>query len=80
MPKLKKADLITTLLLVFLFLIPVIVFIIITINNNIQHFSKQNETITKLKLLDKDFNNFVAQKGTFVNYDLINDKIEDFKK
>jgi len=80
MPKLKRADLITTLLLLFLFSIPIIVFVVITINNNVQHFTKQSETITRLKLLDKDFNYFVAQKGTFVNYDLINDKIENFKK
>jgi diguanylate cyclase (GGDEF)-like protein/PAS domain S-box-containing protein len=49
-----------------------------TMNSNVQMFSKQSESITKLKMLDKDFNYFITQKGIFVNYDNINSKIESF--
>ncbi len=77
--RLKSLDLISILLLVFLLAIPLMIFTISTINNNIQLFSKQSDAITKLKLLDKDFHYFSASKGIFQNYDIVNKKIVDFQ-
>jgi diguanylate cyclase (GGDEF)-like protein/PAS domain S-box-containing protein len=75
----KKIDSITALLLFFLASIPLVVIISKSKHENIEIFSKQSDTITTLKLLDKDFNYFIAKKGVFSNYDEINQKILDFE-
>jgi diguanylate cyclase (GGDEF)-like protein/PAS domain S-box-containing protein len=49
------------------------------INDNIRHYAQQTNSITYLKLLDKDFNYFVNQKGAFSNYDRINAQINSFQ-
>ena len=77
--KLKSVDLISLLLILFLASIPVVILTVKTINDNIQLFSKQSDTITTLKLLDKDFHYFASQKGIFSNYDIINRKIASFQ-
>ncbi len=76
--KLKKPDLITLLLLLFLAAIPAMLLFMLTINKNIRHYAAQSNTITQLELLDKDFNYFISQKGVFHNYDIINQKMERF--
>ncbi len=78
--KIKKPDLITTLLLLFLATIPLTIFYFKTINNSVKHYSQKSEALTHLKLLDKDLNYFIVQKGAFANYDIINQKVEDFEK
>lgn len=80
MIKLKKPDLITSILLLFLVSIPVIVLYFKTINTNIGHFAQKSEALSQLKLLDKEFNYFIVQKGRFNNYDIVNDKTEDFRE
>ncbi len=78
--KLKSLDLITLLLFVFLAAIPLVIFTVKTLNENIRLFSQQSDTITKLKLLDKDFHYFASQQGVFSNYDEINTKIASFQQ
>jgi len=77
--KLKKPDTITLLLIIFLASIPLFVLYMNNINSNIRHYAEQANDITRLKLLDKDFNYFVNQKGAFSNYDQINAKTDDFQ-
>lgn len=77
--KLRKPDLITLLLLLFLAAIPATLLFLLTINKNIRHYATQSNTITQLELLDKDFNYFISQKGVFHNYDIINRKVATFK-
>ncbi len=74
----KRPDLITILLLLFLAAIPATILFFNLIDNNIKHYAQQNRAVTDLKLLDKDFNYFLNQKGTFHNYDQINHKVETF--
>ncbi len=74
----KRPDLITILLLLFLAAIPATILFFNLIDNNIKHYAQQNRAVTELKLLDKDFNYFLDQKGTFHNYDEINRKVEKF--
>ena len=77
--KLKSLDIITVLLLVFILTIPAVLYTFNTISKNIQLFSRQSDTINKLKILDKDFHYFTSQKGIFSNYDIINKKIVSFQ-
>ena len=77
--KLRSFDIITLLFSIFILAIPIVIFTFNTINNNIYLFSQQSDTITKLKLLDKDFDTFTSQKGLFSNYDIINAKTEAFQ-
>jgi diguanylate cyclase (GGDEF)-like protein/PAS domain S-box-containing protein len=76
----KKIDAITALLLFFLAAIPLVVMVSKSKHENIKIFSQQSDIITSLKLLDKDFNYFIAKKGLFSNYDEINEKILNFEQ
>ena len=76
----RLSNLITWLLLAFIAFLPVVVFTFMTINHNIHLFRAQSETMTQLKLLDKDFHYFIAQKGVFHNYDHINRQIVQFQE
>ena len=76
----KKVDFLTILLSFLLLAIPVFLYITNTINKNIQQFSKQSTYLTHLKLINKDFNYFILQKGVISNYDDINHKVVDFYK
>ncbi len=78
--KIRKPDLITLLLILFLAAIPATALFMLNINSNIKHYAQQSHIITKLELLDKDFNYFISQKGRFNNYDIINQKMADFKR
>ena len=80
MKKFKKPDLITSLLLLFVVAIPLLVMIVTTTHKNIEFFSQSSNAVTHLKLLDKDFNYFIMKKGVFSNYDVINQKMDDFQK
>ncbi len=73
-----KPNVIIALSLIFLTLLLSIGIYLWSINNNIQIYSKQVERINKLRLLNKDFNTFSLQKGSFINYDTINQQIKDF--
>ena len=75
----RLSNLITWLLLAFIAFLPVVVFTFMTINHNIHLFRVQSEAMTRLKLLDKDFHYFIAQKGVFHNYDHINRQIVQFQ-
>jgi len=77
--KLRSLDRITLLFGIFILAIPLVIFTFNMISNNIYLFSQQSNTITKLKLLDKDFDTFTSQKGLFSNYDIINNKIQTFQ-
>ncbi len=76
--KLKQLDIISVLLILFLVTIPLFLFFTKTISSNIRQFSQQSTYITHLQLLDNDFNYFTAKKGLLSNYDMINQKVQDF--
>jgi diguanylate cyclase (GGDEF)-like protein/PAS domain S-box-containing protein len=76
--KVFKPNLIITLSLTFLLLLLTIGMYLWSIHGSIQIYSKHVNDINKLRLLNKDFNTFSLQKGSFVNYDIINRQIKDF--
>jgi len=75
----KKLDLISALLILFLVSLPLFLFLANSINSNVKEFSKQSDYITKLKLIDKDLNYFISQKGLISNYDKVNKKMSEFE-
>ncbi len=75
-----KPNKVVTFSLLFLVVLFSIGLYLWSINAHIQIYSKQVNAINKLRLLNKDFNTFALQKGSFINYDIINQKIEDFDK
>ena len=75
---LLKPNLIIAISLTFLILLLSIGVYLWSINSNVQIYSKHVNDINKLRLLNKDFNNFSLYKGSFINYDIINQQIKDF--
>ncbi len=73
-----KPNVIIALSLTFLTLLLSIGIYLWSINDNIQIYSKHVNEINKLRILNKDFNTFSLHKGSFTNYDIINQKIKDF--
>jgi ABC-type transporter Mla MlaB component len=69
--RLKQLDIITTLLLGFGLILVFLYLYLIKIDRNIKNYSSYHNSITELKILDKEFNNFLLHKLTFTNYDTI---------
>ncbi len=75
----KNFDAMTTLLLIFLFVILFLFGYLVKIYNDTQRYAHYHDAIMELKLLDKSFDNFLLQKATFINYDEINKNTEAFE-
>lgn len=76
----KKYDSISIVLLFFTLFIIILFVYIIQINRHIKSFSSYNNSVNQLKNINKDFDNLLLQKGNFINYDIINQRILDFEE
>lgn len=74
----RKTDSIAALLWIFVFFIIVLFVYLSKINNHIQNYSTYNNKVNELKIINKEFNNFLLQQATFINYDDINKKVTKF--
>ncbi len=78
--RLLRIDSVTLLLSFFIIFVIALFLYLFQLNNHIQKFSTQNNTINELKILNKNFNNFLLQQAVFINYDEINKDTANFKK
>ena len=76
----KKIDRITALLIFFIFFLGVLFTYLVKIDSDINEYGRYRDNVVDIKLIDKSFDNFLLKKSTFINYDNINLKIENFKK
>jgi len=74
----NNIDAISMVLVFFIVFIGLLFIYIVQINKHIENFSTYNNTVHELKNINKDFNNLLLQKGNFVNYDDINQRISKF--
>ena len=75
---LKNIDSISKLLIAFIIFLIFLFFYLFSVYANIKQYEKSYDYITKLQVLDKEFDNFLLHQSTFRNYDAINKKIEKF--
>jgi len=50
------------------------------IENDVKSYEKYGDWIIQLRIMDKELDNFIFQKLTFTNYDVISKKMETFEK
>ena len=76
----KKIDKITVLLVIFMLITIGLFRYLIEIDQHIQKHTTYQSSLTKLRLIDKTFDNFLAGQATFINYDTINKNVMIFEK
>ena len=74
----KNIDSISKLLIAFIIFLISLFFYLFHIYENIKQYEKNYDHITKLQVIDKEFDNFLLRQSSFRNYDNINKKIEKF--
>ncbi|NOQ30790.1 MAG: EAL domain-containing protein [Helicobacteraceae bacterium] len=74
----KRIDAISLLLYTFIFFLVILFIYLVKVNRHIDNFSNYNDTIHELKIIDKEFDNFLLQQATFINYDKINKSMQKF--
>ena len=74
----KKNDIVSYLLWIFISLSILLFIYIKNINNQIEEFSVNNNSLFKLKSLNRKFNTLFEKKGNFINYDIVNKEIKTF--
>ena len=67
-----------SILLIFLLALGLFLFKIYQIEKISQKYEIYDKYLDKLHIIDNDFNTFLSQKLTFVNYDTISKEIKDF--
>lgn len=74
----KKIDSLTLLLWFFIFFILILFTYLIQLNKYVQTFSINNNVVKELQILNKEFDNFLLNQTTLINYDKINNSITKF--
>lgn len=74
----KKIDSITITLWIFILLVIILFGYLAQVNKHINNFANYNDHVNELKILDKDFDNFLLTQAVFTNYDIINESILKF--
>ena len=74
----KIIDPITKVLWLFIALIFILYLYLNKVNSYIENYSSYNDTLNELKIIDKEFDNFLLQKSSFIDYDKINKSIVIF--
>ena len=69
-----------TLLFIFLFFLGIFLYKTLQIENISENYNKYDKAVTKLLILENDFDIFLSQKLTFINYDIISNDIKKFEK
>ena len=68
------------ILITFILLLAIVFTYLVKTNSLIDEFAIYHNKIHKLKLLDKEFDNFLLKKNLFINFDNINKKVSDFER
>ena len=76
----KKIDSVTILLSISIFLIGLISLYIFNVDKHLQNYASYHDAISKMKVLNKEFDNFLLSKSNFINYDKINKQTLEFEK
>ncbi len=76
---LRRFDALSGLLLFFIVFLAALFYYLFTVERNISYHGSEQKRLFKLKLLDKELNNFSLHVNQFNNYDDANQKIEEFK-
>jgi len=77
---LKKIDKLTILLSIFILFIILLFVYLSKVDKLIQEHASYHYSVTKLQLINKNFDNFLLRQATFINYDNINKSISTFEK
>ena len=75
-----KLDKTGILLWIFTLFIISVFYYIYTIDLHLKKYSQYHDSIGKLEILNKDFDNFLLKKSNFINYDSINKDIKEFEE
>ena len=71
----KKINSITILLWVFILFIIIVFGYLIQLSKYIDLHSNYHDKVNELKIIDKEFDNFLLQQAVFINYDKINKSV-----
>jgi len=74
-----KYDKTNILLWIFVFFIIGVFYYIYTINLHLKKYSEYHDSINKLEIINKEFDNFLLRKSNFINYDTINKHVNEFE-
>ncbi|RLA69396.1 MAG: GGDEF domain-containing protein, partial [Epsilonproteobacteria bacterium] len=77
--RLKRIDHFTTLLISFIFFLFLLFLYLFKIDNDIKNYGSYHDQIVQLKITDKEFDNFLLQKLSFINYDQISQRTNTFE-
>jgi len=75
-----KFDKTNILLWIFVFFIIGIFTYIFIMDKHLEKYTSFHDSISKLEILNKEFDNFLLKKSNFINYDDINKNIKEFEK
>ena len=75
----KHVDSFIAMLLAFMLLLGLLFIYLIKIESDIKNYNNYRDNIETLKILDKEFDNFMLQKLSFINYDIITTQMNDFE-
>jgi len=76
----KKIDSITILLWIFILFIILVFGYLMQVSIYVGLHANYQDKVNKLKIIDKEFDNFLLQQAVFINYDKINKNIFSFDK
>ena len=74
----KRIDGFIIMLLAFMVLLGLLFVYLLKIESDVKHYNSYRDSIEKLKILDKEFDNFMLQKLSFINYDIITAQMDNF--
>ncbi|WP_049794782.1 EAL domain-containing protein [Aliarcobacter butzleri] len=74
---LKYFDKVSFILLLFVIITSFFIYNLNKINEKIENFNIYYSNVINLKILHNEFNNFINNKATFINYDNLNKKISE---
>ncbi len=75
----KKIDHIIMLMIGFIVLLGMLFFYLLTIDQDAKNYNTYQEKIQKLLILDKEFDSFILQKFSHINYDIISRQTKAFE-
>ena len=79
MKKLKKVDIVSVLLALFMLLLVSVFIYLYSVSKYIDQYTQNSDNLATMQLIDKDFNNFALTTNQFNNYDVVNADLKTFK-
>ncbi|RKY52426.1 MAG: hypothetical protein DRP93_08170, partial [Candidatus Neomarinimicrobiota bacterium] len=77
--KLEHKDYFVTLMISFIFFLLLLFMYLFKISSDVKNYDKYHDWIVQLKIIDKEFDNFLLQKHSFTNYDNITQLTSEFE-